>query len=200
MRGMKDFSARQMRREYGGVLKNCWVGAVVWLLAGAFAGAVAVSRHAEEKQLLLLTGVFLVPPVLCLGLYLIFSDIRRLRKKTPYGQALRALGDPEEVQAEIDMSAQAQCTDYGSFILLKDFLIMRYVNGWRLDPRRVCARPFRRADIQAAQILPGRNERDPEEKRIQLIVKDEPFEFVCYQLQDWEALRDWLKERERVNL
>lgn len=195
---MRDFSVRQMRREYGGVLKNCLACAVLWLLGGASTGAMAVARHADEKSLLLITGVCLVPPLLCLGLYLIFSDFKWLVKKTPFGQALKTLGDPKGVSEEIDQSALNQYVDCGGFILLKSFLIVKYVSGWRLDPRRVCARPFRKAGIQAAHLIPDQNKDDPEKRHIQISVKGEPYDFYCWQQQDWEALKEWLTEGERA--
>ncbi len=198
MRGMKDFSLHQMRKEYEGVLRCIAGSMVVWLLAGAMMGAVAIVGKGGNSQALLFgASVFLVPPLVCLGLYLIFSDSAWLLKKTPYGRALRGLGDAQRVMEEIDKSALRRYDDRGGFILLDDWLILRYPDGWRMDPRRVSARPIRRRDIQGAKILPGQNGADPQEMIVRLAAAEDAYEFRCWQRQDWDALRTWLEEGER---
>lgn len=190
---MKNFSLRQMKREYRGLLRSCTGMAVVWLLIMAVFGAIMAAQHVEAKKLTLLAGVNVAIMLALLGAYLIFSDTKWLLKKTPYGQALYSLGDPEEIMAEIDRDAEALCEHHGSFILLRNWLVLILPNGWSLEPYRMCAYPIRQREITEIRLLSEINPNDPEERHIQLTCAEGIQDFFVYQQQDLDALREWLE-------
>lgn len=191
---MKNFSLRQMKREYRGVLRSCTGMAVVWLLLMAVFGAIMAAQHVEAKKLTLLAGVNVAIALALLGAYLVFSDTKWLLKKTPYGQALYSLGDPEKIMAEIDRDAEALCEHHGSFILLRNWLVLILPNGWNLEPYRMCAYPIRQRDITEIRLLSEINPKDPEERHIQLTCAEGTQDFFVYQQQDMDALREWMEK------
>ncbi len=190
---MKNFSLRQMKREYRGVLRSCTGTAVLWLLITAIFGAIMAVRHVEEKILLLMAGANMAVILLLLGMYLVFSDTKWLLKKTPFGQALYSLGDPEKIMAEIDRDAEALCEHHGSFILLRNWLVLILPNGWKLEPYRMCAYPIRQREITVIRLLSENNPNDPEERHIQITCTEGTEEFYVYQQQDLDALREWME-------
>ena len=191
---MKSFSLRQMRREYRGMLRSCTGMAIIWLLAMAVFGAVMASQHVEAKKLTLLLGLNAAVVLALLGAYLILSDAKWLLKKTPYGQALYSLGEPEKIMAEIDRDAEAFCEHHGSFILLRNWLVLIVPNGWNLEPYRMCAYPIRQRDITEIRLLSEVNPNDPEERHIQLTCAEGSQDFYVYQQQDMDALREWMEQ------
>ncbi len=190
---MKNFSLRQMKREYRGVLRSCTGMAVVWLLIMAVFGAIMAAQHVEAKKMTLLAGVNIAIVLALLGAYLVFSDTKWLLKKTPYGQALYGLGDPEEIMAEIDRDAEALCEHHGSFILLRNWLVLILPHGWNLEPYRMCAYPIRQREITEIRLLSETNPNDPEERHIQLTCTEGTQDFFVYQQQDMDALREWME-------
>ena len=190
---MKNFSLRQMKREYRGVLRSCTGMAVVWLLIMAVFGAIMAAQHVDAKKLTLLAGVNVAIVLALLGAYLVFSDTKWLLKKTPYGQALYSLGDPEKIMAEIDRDAEALCEHHGSFILLRNWLVLILPHGWNLEPYRMCAYPIRQREITKIRLLSETNPNDPEERHIQLTCAEETQDFYVYQQQDLDALREWME-------
>ena len=190
---MKNFSLRQMKREYRGMLRSCTGMAVVWLLVMAVFGAIMAAQHEEAKKLTVLAGVNVAIVLALLGAYLVFSDTKWLLKKTPYGQALYSLGDPEEIMAEIDRDAEALCEHHGSFILLRNWLVLILPHGWSLEPYRMCAYPIRQRESTEIRLLSEINPNDPEERHIQLTCAEGTQDFFVYQQQDLDALREWME-------
>ena len=195
---MKNFSLRQMRREYRVVLHSFTSMAVVWLLLMAVFGAIMAAQHVEEKMLLMMAGINIAVVLALLGAYLVFSDAKWLLKKTPYGQALYSLGDPRQVMAEIDRDAEALCEHHGSFILLRNWLVLILPNVWNLEPYRMCAYPIRQRDITEIRLLSETNPDDPEERHIQLTCSEGIRDFYIYQQQDLDALRQWMEQGGQV--
>ena len=183
-----------MKREYRGVLRSCTGMAVVWLLIMAVFGAIMAARHVDAKKLTLLAGVNVAIVLALLGAYLVFSDTKWLLKKTPYGQALYSLGDPEKIMAEIDRDAEAFYEHHGSFILLRNWLVLILPGGWNLEPYRMRAYPIRQRDITEIRLLSEVNPNDPEERHIQLACAEGVQDFYVYQQQDMDALRAWMEQ------
>ena len=190
---MKSFSLRQMKREYRGLLRSLTGTAVLWLLITAIFGAIMAVRHVEEKVLLLTVGANVAVMLLLLGAYLVLSDTKWLLKKTPFGQALYSLGDPEKIMAEIDRDAEALCEHHGSFILLRNWLVLILPNGWKLEPYRMCAYPIRQGEIMEIRLLSENNPNDPEERHVQITCTEGTEDFFIYQQQDLDALREWME-------
>jgi len=194
---MKDFSVRQMRSEYRGVLRLIVGAFVSVLLAASLMGALLAARHAESAVMLTSGALLLVLCLAALGAYLILSDEKHLIRRTPFGQALTRLGDARSVMREIDQSAMQRCERRGAYALLKDWLIIYRLDGWRMDRRRVCACPVPRGSIRAILVLPERNPDDPQERRV-LVTGDNgvQYSFSCFQQQDVDALRNWMRGEE----
>lgn len=191
---MKNFSLRQMRREYRGLLRNCTGTAVIWLMSMAVFGAVMAVRDAETEKLLMLAGADGAILLALLGAYLILSDVKWLLKKTPYGQTLYTLGNPEEIMAEIDRDAEAFFEHHGSFILLRNWLVLILPNGWNLEPYRMCAYPIRQKEITEIRLLSDTDAEDPEKRHIQITCAEGTEDFYVYQQQDLDALREWMEK------
>ncbi len=187
-----------MRREYRGMLRSCTGTAIVWLLIMAVFGAIMAAQHVEAKKLALLAGVNIAMVLLLLGVYLILSDVKWLLKKTPYGQALYSLGDPEKIMAEIDRDAEALCEHHGSFILLRNWLVLVLPGGWNLEPFRMCAYPIRQREITEIRLLSDTDPDDPEKRHIQITCQDGTEDFYVYQQQDLDALREWMERGGQV--
>ena len=193
---MKDFSAREMRREYRGVFRLLMSVFTALMLCCAVLGAILAAKGASENVLLIATGLMVALALCVLGLYLIISDPKRLLQKTPYGQALARLGDPVKMMDEIDRDAEKRCEPYGNFTLLNRWLILYLPDGWRFEPKRPCARPLKRESIRVVHVLPPENPYDPQEFRVSLLCGSEQYEFPCFQRQDLDALRAWIGETE----
>ena len=190
---MKSFSLRQMRREYRGMLRSCTGTALYWLLIAAIFGAIMAVKHVETRILLFMAGIDTAVVLLLLGAYFVFSDTKWLLKKTPFGRALSSLGAPEEIMAEIDRDAEALCEHHGSFILLRNWLVLILPNGWRLEPYRMCAYPIRQSEITEIRLLSEDNPDDPEERHLRLTCTEGAEKFYVYQQQDLDALREWME-------
>ena len=185
-----------MRREYGGILRAVLGGFVAFMLSGTAMGAILIVKKADSRSVLTALGILLFVLLFFLALYLIVSDEKRLVRSTPYGQALERLGDPRGCMAAIDQSARERFEEHGSFVLTKDWLIVRYARGWRLDPRRVCAQPIPRAAVKTIRVSSGDRPRDPQERRVIVAWAGGCQAFSCFQQQDLEALKNWMAERE----
>lgn len=197
---MKDFSAREMRREYRGVFRLLLGIFTVLMLCCAMLGAVLTAKGASESILLIASGIMIALTLGMLGLYLIISDPRRLLGKTPYGQALARLGDAKEMMEAIDRDAEKRCEPHGRFTLLAQWLILYQPHGWYFEPKRQCALPIARQSIDAVHALPPDNPYDPQEFRVCLSCGEEQYVFRCYQKQDLDALRAWIGEMEEAHL
>lgn len=195
---MKDFSVREMRREYRGVFRLLLGVFTVLMLCCAMLGAILTAKGAAEKTLLIASGGMGALTLVFLGVYLILSDPKRLMKKTPYGQALIRLGDPEKLMARIDEDARKRYEPHGSFTLLGRYLILYLPNGWYYEPKRLCACPLPRDGIGAVHALPPDNPYDPQEFRVCLTCTDAQYVIRCYQKQDLDALRAWIGEMEEA--
>ena len=198
---MKQFCVREMRREYVGVTRLYVASTVIFLLLFAFLGIGMHIRQAEMRFRLLLIGLNGFTALAVLGLHLVLTDEKRLIRKTPFGQALSALGDPEEIARRIDANAEKRYERFLSFALLHDWLIIYYASGWKYDAKRVCALPIPREAIRAAEILPEYSPRDTERIRARIIYGEGVnHEFYLYRRQEWDALRAWIKEQEQTTL
>lgn len=195
---MDRFCIRQMRKEYRGVVLACCVSAVALLLLSAILGAIVRSKHPESRAFVMLLGVQAFIAAAMAGLYLILTDGKRLIRQTPFGQALIRMGDAEQLIRDIDQSARKRMERHGAFTLLQDWLILEYACPWRWEQKRTVARPVRRDQVLGVRTVSGKNPRDPEERRLQIILSDETvFDLYLYQQQDMTALMSWLGERER---
>ena len=191
---MKDFCVKQMRREYRGVLRIC-IGLPLYLfVVFAVFEVIFVAKQVDTKAILTLIGAEVFIALLFLGAYFVLSDVNWLLKKTPFGQSLYYLGNPEEVMADIDQAAEAFCEHHGSFILLRDWMILLLPDGWNLEPYRVSGCPIRRGDIQALRLLPDTDPAEPEEKHIQITWSEGTEDFYTYHQEDLDALRTWMQE------
>lgn len=191
---MKDFCLRRMRKEYQGMLRTCTGTAVVLLLCFALLGAVSIALHVPTEQLLLLLGIGLVVLMMCFGAYLILSDPKWLLKKTPFGRALCALGEPGALMAEIDQAAEAFFEHHGSFILLRGWLVLLLPDGWAMEPYRLGGCPIRRGSVREILLLPDSDPNDPQERHVRFVWTEGTEQFYVYQQQDLDALRGWMEE------
>lgn len=198
---MKGFCVRQMRREYRGALRLCVMTTVCVLLLFAFLGVGLHVKQAAEKYRLLLIGLNPAAMLAFFGVYLILTDEKNLLRKTPFGQALRALGEPREVMRRIDESAGKRWEDYGSFTLLDGWLILYYADGWKYERQRTCALPISRNNIRGAEILSEYDPNDPERRAVRLILGDGTSrDFSVYQQRNLQILREWLGEQEQMTI
>ncbi|MBR5109378.1 MAG: hypothetical protein IK099_04215 [Clostridia bacterium] len=196
---MKRFCVREMRREYIGVTRLYVASTVIFLLLFAFMGVGMYVRQTDMRFRILLMGLDLFTVFAFFGLHLVLTDEKRLLRKTPFGQSVSALGNPEETMHEIDGSAEKRCERFISFALLNDWLIIYYMNGWKYDAKRVCALPIPRGAIRRADILPEYSAQDPERKSVRLLCEDGGTRgFYLYRQQEWDALHIWLKEQEKT--
>ena len=190
---MKDFSLKEMQREYRGVLRvTAWAFSAV-LITASLAGAILISRGADRQ--VILTAAMLLG-IVCLGAagwFLVLTDRRRLMQKTPFGQAAARMGDTEEILRQIDASAEALFDDRGAFILTEDWLLIRYLSPCRLDPQRVCMAMAKRSSLRAVLTQP---EKTGEERILVtvLTVDGGSREFFCYNRQDLDALAAWMRK------
>ncbi|MBR3018552.1 MAG: hypothetical protein IKH57_15985 [Clostridia bacterium] len=196
---MKTFCVREMRREYVGVTRLYTASTVIFLLFFAFLGIGMHVRQTDMRYRILLIGLVFFTVLEFLGLHLILTDEKRLLRKTPFGLSLSRLGKPEEIMQQIDGSAEKRYDRFISFALMKDWLMIYYACGWKYDAKRVCALPIPLQAIQRAEILPEYSAQDPERKSVRLICEDgRNYEFYLYRQQEWDALREWLKEQEQT--
>ena len=194
---MTGFCVREMRREYRGMTRLYTGTAMLLLLVFACLSAVMRARDADPRLRLLLIGLDIVVLLGLLGVHLILTDEKNLILKTPFGKAVRALGDPKELMRRIDESAVRRFDPYASFALLDEWLIVYHRNGWKYEPKRVCARPVARTDIRGAEMLPSSQALGS----IRLTLTDgAALELYDLPRQDWAALRDWLKKQEQTTV
>lgn len=194
---MAGFCVREMRREYRGMTRLYAGTAMLFLLAFACLSVVMRVRDADPRLRLILIGLDMVVLLGLLGVHLILTDEKNLIQKTPFGEAVRALGDPKEVMRKIDESAQSRFEPYASFALLEEWLIIYHRNGWKYEPKRICARPVARMDIRAAEMLPNSQTL----VSIRLTLTDgAALELYDLPRQHWAALRDWLKKQEQTTV
>ena len=174
---------------------------VLFLLAFACIGVVMRVRNADIRLRMLLVGLDVVVVLALIGLHLILTDEKNLIKKTPFGEALRALGDPRDIMRKIDESAKKRFELYPSFALLDGWLVVYYSRAWKYEPRRVCARPVQRKDIRAAEVLPEDQRSDSGRMPFRLtLCSGSSCDLYIYQRQELEALRDWLNEQEQTTI
>ena len=196
---MTGFCAREMRKEYRGVMRLYAGSAMLFLLAFACLSLVMRSREADIRLRLLLIGLDVVVVLALLGLHLILTDEKNLIKKTPFGVSLRDLGEAREIMRQIDESVKRRFDLYPSFALTDGWMIVFYSRGWKYEPRRVCARPIPKKDIRTAEILPEDQRVDSGRMRFRLTLCDgSACDLYLYQRQELEDLRDWLNEREQT--
>ena len=182
-----------------GVTRLYVASTVIFLLLFAFLGIGMHVRRADTRFRILLIGLDFFTVLVFFGLHLVLTDEKRLLRKTPFGQWLSALGKPEEIMRKIDASAEKRYDRFISFALLSDWLIIYYPCGWKYDLKRVCALPIPREAIRAAEALPEYSAQEPEKKRVRLMCEDGgKNEFSLYRQQEWDALREWLKEQEQT--
>ncbi|MBR3105954.1 MAG: hypothetical protein IKH30_02075 [Clostridia bacterium] len=196
---MTGFCVREMRKEYRGVTRLYAGSAMLFLVAFACLGLIMRVREADYRLRLLLIGLDIVVVLALLGLHLILTDEKNLIRKTPFGESLRALGDPGDIMRQIDEGAKKRFDLFPSFALLDGWLIVFFSGGWKYEPRRICARPIPRKDIRAAEILPDDQRADSGRMRFRLTLCDGSiFDLYLYQRQELEDLRCWLNEQEQM--
>lgn len=192
---MTGFCVREMRREYRGVSRLYTGTAMLFLVAFACLGVVMRVRDADARLRLLLIGLDFVVVLVLLGVHLILTDERNLILKTPFGAALRALGEPREMMRQIDLSAEKRLEQYAAFALMEGWLLLYSPNGWKYEPKRICARPVARKDIRAAEALPAGQAL----LSVRLTLNDgTAHELYDLPHREWEALRTWLREQEQT--
>ena len=196
---MEGFCRRQMRKEYRGVLNLLVYLIVLLLLLTAVYGAFVIAFPDQRaERMLLIAAVSGVAVLFCAGLYLVFTDTKRLLRKTPFGLALTRLGDPEALMVQIDESAKKRLERLGPLALLSDWLILHYPSPTRLDPLRSCAVPIRRESVARLRLYPEHDPDDPQKRHIALETRDGAvYDFYVFQQSALDALRDWLEEQER---
>jgi len=198
---MTGFCVREMRREYRGMSRLYAGTAMLFLLAFACLSVVMRVRDADTRLRLLLIGLDLVVLLTLLGVHLVLTDEKNLIRKTPFGEAVRALGEPREIMRKIDESAGKRYEPYTSFTLLEDWLLLYYANGWKYEQKRVCVRPVQRGDIRAAEILPDQRSASLEQIQARLTFSDgTAYDLYHLPRQEWDALRVWLREQETIAL
>lgn len=192
---MTGFCVREMRREYRGVSRLYTGTAMLFLVAFACLSVIMRVRQADARLRLFLIGLDFVVVLGLLGVHLILTDERNLIHKTPFGAALRALGEPREMMRQIDLSAEKRFEQYNGFTLLEGWLLLYAPNGWKYEPKRVCARPVARKNIRAAEALPAGQAL----LSVRLTMNDgTAHELYDLPQQEWEALRTWLREQEQT--
>ncbi len=198
---MTGFCVREMRKEYRGVTRLYMGTAMLFLLAFACLGVVMRVRDVDIRGRMLLVGLDVVVVLALIGLHLILTDEKNLIKKTPFGESLRALGDPRDIMRQIDESAKKRFELFPSFALLDGWLVVFYSRGWKYEPRRVCARPIQRKDIRGAEVIPEDQRSDSGRIRFRLtLCSGSSCDLCIYQRQELEALRDWLNEQEQTTI
>ena len=201
-RGMKSICVQEMRREHKGAWGPLLFVGVAFLMLTSVFGALLIVRDksgANSQGALLFIGLGLAAFIICLGLYLVQTDTKRLIRKTPFGQALSRLGNPEQILAEIDTSALTYHETLGPLTLLDGWMLLHYPNGVWNDPMRWCAMPIRRSDIGQIQLLPDKNSDDPEERHLILKTRDgEIYDFYVFQQSALTILNAWLEEQEQI--
>ena len=192
---MKDFSAKEMRREYRGVLRvTAWTFSAV-LVAASLAGAILISTGADRKDVVTAAWLLGIGCLGAAGWFLVLTDRRRLIRKTPFGQDAARIGETEEVLDQIDESADAFCDDRGAFVLTRDFLLIRYLSPCRLDPQRVCMAPLPKRAIRAVLTQPENDREEPEKRLVTVLTEDgRSREFRCFSHQDLDALAAWVRK------
>lgn len=145
---MQRFSRRQMLREYAGEMKSLRVILLSFLSAGVI--ALWILYIQKEERLIKDVWLFAALPValglFILGLFLVLTGDGRLLRRTPYGKALSAWGDPAKLMAEIDRAAR-EGAFFPRFALLDGWLILFYPSPTRQDKGRICARPVPAREI-----------------------------------------------------
>ena len=194
---MTGFCVREMRKEYRGVSRLYAGTALLFLATFACLSVIMRVRDADIRFRWLLIGLDLVVVLCLLGVHFLLTDERNLLKKTPFGDAVCALGESWDVMRQIDESAMKRFELYPSFALTEDWLILFYPNGWKYEPRRVCARPIRKKDICSTEFIPE----GPLDGSGRMLIRlncssGASCAFYIYQRKELENLRVWLREEE----
>ena len=198
---MTGFCVREMRKEYRGVSRLYAGTAMLFLLAFACIGVIMRVREADIRFRGLLLGLDIVAVLGLLGIHLILTDEKRLIQNTPFGAFLRDLGDPNTIMREIDQSASKQLDCFPSFALTDGWLILFYPSGWKYEPRRICARPVRKADIRSTEFIPEGRLDGSGRMLIRIrFVSQAVCEFYIFQWEEMENLRSWLREQEKTTV
>ncbi len=196
---MTGFCVREMRKEYRGVSRLYAGTAMLFLLAFACIGVIMRVREADIRFRWLLIGLDIVVVLGLLGVHFLLTDERNLLKKTPFGDAVCALGDPQDVMRQIDGSAVKRFELYPSFALTEGWLILFYPNGWKYEPRRVCARPIRKGDIRSTEFIPEGQLDGSGRMLIRVNCSSgASCAFYIYQRKESDNLRAWLREQEQT--
>ena len=150
---MRDFSMRQMRREYAGTLRTVRVlllssfGAVMTLCWVIYIGKGAHTPADVGTFSLIPLAAFLI----LIGLYLVLSSPGRMLRRTAYGRSLMALGDPRQLMRQIDEEAR-DAEPFASAVPLKSWLILFCLEHPPRGRSRVCARPVPVKSIAAVRL------------------------------------------------
>lgn len=140
---MRDFSLRQMRREYARESKR-----IKTLLLSAFAAAVIffwIVYIQKGEHTAADVWLFAWLPVavcgLVAGLFLVLTGESWLLRRTPYGRALSRLGDAREIARRIDKEAE-KAEPHDALLLLEHYLILFVPYRPRKGAAFLAARPY----------------------------------------------------------
>lgn len=186
---MEGYSLKCMRREYWGVLRVPRICAVIFLLIGAFYGAVAVVNEQARDVGILVVLTALAICLGCLGAYFVISDEKWLLFHTNLGKSLAALGDARRLMNQIDEEARTAFYSSDHFVLLRHWLILVLPQACPTDPYRIFFRPVPKKAISHISL-----EAVPEEEGLFCLkVTDSTREYSVYtwESQDVDALRTW---------
>ncbi len=194
---MTGFCVREMRKEYRGVSRLYAGTALLFLTAFACFSVIMRVRDADIRLRMLLIGLDAVVVLGLLGVHFLLTDEWNLLKKTPFGNAVCALGEPRDVMRQIDDSVMKRFELYSSFALTESWLILFYPGGWKYEPRRVCARPIRKEDIRSTEFIPEGQLDGSGRMLIRLnCINGVSCAFYIYQWKELGNLRVWLREEE----
>lgn len=193
---MTGYSERQMRREYRAVLRFPAVCAVLTLLAAAVFGAwgVASGDGGKWHEALMVCGVALCLCLACLGAYLLLSDKKWLLRHTLFGRALQAFdGGAAKLAPQLDDEARRRMRYEGNhFDLTENWLILYQRRPIRLDPRRVCAYPIPKEDVQGVSLRQNQGR----EKALTLRTRRGQFSFSVWDQKEYVAILAWIGTQE----
>ena len=115
---------KRMRAECRGTYRVLLGGGIAFLAMASLFGALVLALPEEEPPDFLLPGAFFALALLCLGGYLLVTDPKWMLRRTRYGKALAALGDADELMAQIDQEALRMDYEAAMFALMPHWLVL----------------------------------------------------------------------------
>ena len=159
---MKSYSVFRMRDEKKPVLRILVSCMVIYLVLAALAGALWKIVQGD-RTILMASASFFVCSLFSAGLYLFYTDEKRLLKNTMYGKTLRMYGEKreipdgmnrnkqgvQEIMDEIDREALDMVYACGGFALMRDWMVLyqRFSDSYH-GKNVVYSLPIHKDDIQ----------------------------------------------------